>query len=466
MFPRKVIIRLTSALLGAVVVVAALASPARADVDTDAQREAAAASAQARADVKAALAALSAANANADAAQTALDEALGALGEAQDAWQAAQVVEAKKAIELYKADQALVDAQARVTEGEAKIATQNSLINAYARSLVQDNIPMIGVAALLNGESTASLADRVQWIDTVLYASKADLDVLKTLQAQLVADQAAAAAAQQTAEAAKHAAEQQTDAARQVELRAEQAADAVSAAVSAQRSAALAAGKVLSDNQKRLATATANEAALNAKIAAETLKAQEAAKKAQQATPTPSPTPTPTPKPSVTPTPTPTPKPSATPTATTSTPTPTPKPSATPTPTPKPSATPTPTPTPSATPTPKPTPTTPSAAPSLSPAQAQAAAYGMIKPYGWDDKQFQCLVNLWNRESSWRWWAKNPSSGAYGIPQSLPATKMASAGADWETNAITQIAWGLDYISWRYTNPCGAWAHSEKYNWY
>ena len=65
-----------------------------------------------------------------------------------------------------------------------------------------------------------------------------------------------------------------------------------------------------------------------------------------------------------------------------------------------------------------------------------------------------------------RYSATNPSSGAYGIPQSLPASKMASAGADWQTNPATQIAWGLGYIQGRYGSPCGAWAHSQAHNWY
>jgi hypothetical protein len=80
--------------------------------------------------------------------------------------------------------------------------------------------------------------------------------------------------------------------------------------------------------------------------------------------------------------------------------------------------------------------------------------------------QFVCLVNLWNRESGWRWNASNRSSGAYGIPQSLPGSKMASAGADWRTNARTQVDWGLSYITGRYGTPCGAWQHSQTSGWY
>lgn len=80
--------------------------------------------------------------------------------------------------------------------------------------------------------------------------------------------------------------------------------------------------------------------------------------------------------------------------------------------------------------------------------------------------QFGCLDALWTRESNWRWNATNPTSGAYGIPQALPASKMASAGADWRTNYRTQVNWGLSYIKSRYGTPCVAWAHSENVGWY
>lgn len=97
---------------------------------------------------------------------------------------------------------------------------------------------------------------------------------------------------------------------------------------------------------------------------------------------------------------------------------------------------------------------------------AQAIAYEMVMARGWDQTEFSCLVALWNRESNWNVYAHNQSSGAYGIPQSLPGEKMASAGADWATNPATQITWGLGYIAARYTTPCGAWAHSEEIGWY
>lgn len=77
-----------------------------------------------------------------------------------------------------------------------------------------------------------------------------------------------------------------------------------------------------------------------------------------------------------------------------------------------------------------------------------------------------CLSSLWMKESGWKSSALNASSGAYGIPQSLPGSKMASAGADWQTNPATQIKWGLGYIKGSYGSPCGAWAHSQATNWY
>jgi hypothetical protein len=101
-----------------------------------------------------------------------------------------------------------------------------------------------------------------------------------------------------------------------------------------------------------------------------------------------------------------------------------------------------------------------------SPAGAQASARGMLGNYGWGEDQFGCLVSLWQKESGWNYLAHNSSSGAHGIPQALPGSKMASAGADWQTNAATQVAWGLGYISGRYGSPCSAWSHSQSVGWY
>ena len=86
--------------------------------------------------------------------------------------------------------------------------------------------------------------------------------------------------------------------------------------------------------------------------------------------------------------------------------------------------------------------------------------------YGWGEGQFSCLESLWTKESGWDYQAYNAGSGATGIPQSLPGNKMASAGADWQTSAATQIAWGLGYIAGSYGTPCAAWGHSQATDWY
>lgn len=86
--------------------------------------------------------------------------------------------------------------------------------------------------------------------------------------------------------------------------------------------------------------------------------------------------------------------------------------------------------------------------------------------YGFGEDQWSCLEALWTKESQWNHLAKNRSSGAYGIPQALPGSKMASAGSDWATNPATQIQWGLGYIAGRYGTPCGAWGAFQSKGWY
>ena len=102
----------------------------------------------------------------------------------------------------------------------------------------------------------------------------------------------------------------------------------------------------------------------------------------------------------------------------------------------------------------------------VDPDSNRGLGYRLMLQFGFAADQWQYLDALWQRESGWNHLAKNASSGAYGIPQSLPGSKMASAGADWRTSAATQINWGLGYIAGRYSNPCGAWAHSEDVGWY
>ena len=105
-------------------------------------------------------------------------------------------------------------------------------------------------------------------------------------------------------------------------------------------------------------------------------------------------------------------------------------------------------------------------APTPETGSVKAFALSQVESKGWDYDQFSCLVKLWERESNWRWNATNKSSGAYGIPQSLPATKMAKAGADWRTDPETQVRWGIGYIDGRYGSPCAALVHSDEHNWY
>lgn len=96
----------------------------------------------------------------------------------------------------------------------------------------------------------------------------------------------------------------------------------------------------------------------------------------------------------------------------------------------------------------------------------KSIAKSLVAARGWNTAQFRCLVKLWARESGWNHRAGNRSSGAYGIPQALPAHKMASSGRDWRTNPRTQIRWGLGYIKQRYGSPCRAWAHFQSHRWY
>jgi len=115
---------------------------------------------------------------------------------------------------------------------------------------------------------------------------------------------------------------------------------------------------------------------------------------------------------------------------------------------------------------PAPAPVAPPVAVVDDPAGAKAYARSALTARGQGGDQYTCLVQLWNRESGWRTGATNPSSGAYGIPQAYPGSKMASAGLDWRTNPRTQVDWGLGYIGQKYGTPCRAWDHSNREGWY
>ncbi len=99
------------------------------------------------------------------------------------------------------------------------------------------------------------------------------------------------------------------------------------------------------------------------------------------------------------------------------------------------------------------------------PGTARSIGFNMLASFGFATSQWGCLDDLWNEESDWVYNAEN-ASGAYGIPQALPGSKMASAGADWQTDPTTQIKWGLGYIQSTYGTPCSAWAHEEADGWY
>ena len=98
--------------------------------------------------------------------------------------------------------------------------------------------------------------------------------------------------------------------------------------------------------------------------------------------------------------------------------------------------------------------------------EIQSYAHQLVLEYGWSEQDYQALVLLWYRESSWNPNARNKKSGACGIPQALPCRKMASEGKDYLTNYRTQVHWGLKYIANRYGNPSNAWKHSQRTGWY
>jgi hypothetical protein len=115
---------------------------------------------------------------------------------------------------------------------------------------------------------------------------------------------------------------------------------------------------------------------------------------------------------------------------------------------------------------PQPAQTTPAPAALEASGSPQQIAEAMLGSFGWSASQFSCLDPLWAHESGWSVTAYNAGTGAYGIPQALPGSKMASAGPDWQTNAATQIRWGLEYIQGLYGSPCAAWDHEQATGWY
>jgi hypothetical protein len=103
---------------------------------------------------------------------------------------------------------------------------------------------------------------------------------------------------------------------------------------------------------------------------------------------------------------------------------------------------------------------------SLSSGDPRTIAKALLSQYGYGQDQFTCLDSIYSQESGWNTHADNPASSAYGIPQALPGSKMATAGPNWQNDAATQIKWGLGYIKGRYGSPCGAWGFKQAHGWY
>ena len=211
--------------------------------------------------------ALQAANDRVAEAQARVADAQAALDQAQAEVDAAQELADQKAAELEQANNELAAAQAKEAEGQAKVDAQKDAVNAYARAIYQDNLPLISVAALINTHSTATLANRVQWTDTVLTTNQVDLDNLQVLRDQLRDARADSEKAQAKADQARQEADDQLEATRIVEQAAQQARDDLQAALDEQQQAQAAAQDALDADQAQLAQMQAEQDDVNARIA-------------------------------------------------------------------------------------------------------------------------------------------------------------------------------------------------------
>jgi len=236
----------------------------------------------AKANVDQSSSALMAANTRVSDAQARVADAQAVLNAAQADLDQAQELQAQKALELEAANKALAEAQAKEVEGQAKIDAQKEAIAAYARSIYQDNLPLISVATLINTNSTATLANRVQWTDTVLTTNQVDLDNLRLLQAELVTARANSQLAQQRADEAQQAATAQVEATQAAQQAAQDARDQLQAALDEQQSAQALAQEALAADQAQLAQVQAEQADVNARIAEAARKAEEE-RRAQEA---------------------------------------------------------------------------------------------------------------------------------------------------------------------------------------
>ncbi len=226
--------------------------------------------------------ALSQADARVTAVQTRVAEARQVLTEAEEAWQTARDLELELARQLLDAEKALADAEAKVDAGQAKIDAQKAAINAYARSIVQDNLPLVNVALLIDLNSTASLANRVQWTDTVLTTNQVDLDSLRQIQAELVEARKEAESARQTADQARQAAADQLSVAESARQTAQEAQDALNQVLNEEQSIQAEAAQLLSTSQVHLSQAQATGAAIDQAIADEEARLAEIARQEEE----------------------------------------------------------------------------------------------------------------------------------------------------------------------------------------
>ena len=230
----------------------------------------------AQANVDQSSSALQAANDRVAEAQARVADAEDALDAAQAEVDQAQALADQKAAELEQANTELAAAQAKEADGQAKVDAQKDAVNAYARAIYQDNLPLISVATLINTHTTATLANRVQWTDTVLTTNQVDLDHLRQLQDDLKAARAASEDAQAKADQARQEADDQLEATQVVEQAAQEARDDLQAALDEQQQAQAAAQDALDADQAQLAQMQAEQDDVNARIAEEARKAEEA----------------------------------------------------------------------------------------------------------------------------------------------------------------------------------------------
>ena len=371
----------------------------------------------------------------------------------------------------YAAAQAAEDAAAHAAElaaaeadraAQASAAARDAISRTAAAAYEQNGSTGELMLGLLTMEGPQRAVDLAQYLEDS--ANSLDRQLRDAAMLAGVADSATAVAAERS-RVLTEARLARAAALTGMEAELASATDALNAVAGRQRAmvAELAALQQTSEEtqQQRLDGRAAAAAAQAAADAAAQRAAREAAERAAaQAKPSPTPASRATPSTSNTP---------STTTSTTSPPRPSASSSSSSSSTPKAtSTTTTSTTTPSASASPTSTPPPTSSTLAWAQAHPKTVAQQIMPTFGFDSSQWTCLESLWQRESGWNWAADNPYSSAYGIPQALPGTKMATAGADWLVSPATQITWGLGYIKSRYGTPCGAWSawQSRSPHWY